>query len=97
MHNPLLRYLIGTTVTTPYLSNTDTLSYPHMILRYINQVLHCIGFYSRVFVLFLFWRGRYEVTVKFATKNMLYLLRNPVLYPDILTQVYNTYIIYIYI
>ena len=32
--------------------------------RYINQLLHCIGFYSRVFVLFLFWRGVSRVKIK---------------------------------
>ena len=31
---------------------------------YINQLLHCIGFYSRVFVLFLFWRGVSLVKIK---------------------------------
>ena len=29
-----------------------------------NQLLHCIGFYSRVFVLFLFWRGASRVKIK---------------------------------
>ena len=30
----------------------------------INQLLHCIGFYSWVFVLFLFWRGVSRVKIK---------------------------------
>ena len=29
-----------------------------------NQLLHCIGFYSRVFVLFLFLRGVSRVKIK---------------------------------
>ena len=45
--------------------------------RYHSQILHT----------HTSWH--YEVTVKFATRNMLIYRVNPVLHPDILTQVYN--------
>ena len=45
------------------------MEYRHFTIIYtdvhnIYQLLHCIGFYSRVFVLFLFWRGVSRVKIK---------------------------------
>ena len=55
------------------------------VINYINQLLHCIGFYSRVFVLFLFWRGVSRVKIK--TKQ--------IRVNKIQMQWYNGFIIYV--